>query len=168
MPDEMSIDGIPSLTQSFDDVNLTPLGTAVTADEVKSRLSENLYQQLCDGDDANTLKAVSRAEIYAGSVFRRLHVTYSLDINVQREYVLCMTISELHLALGHDEAGKEYRIRAKDMILAAYGDYPDSTDKTPGNPAGASVSLPLLPGTAPGDSRYRKALTIGDRLDKCR
>jgi hypothetical protein len=168
MPDEMSIEGIDAVTTPADGITFTPLGTAITAEEIKSRLSANLYSQLCDGDDANTLKAVQQAEIYAGAVFRRLKVGYSLDIHVQREYVLSMTIYNLHMALGHEEAGKEYRIAAKDMILAAYGDYPDSTDKTPGNPAGASVSLPLLPGTAPGDSRYRRALTIGDRLDKCR
>jgi hypothetical protein len=43
-----------------------------------------------------------------------------------REIVLAMTIYELHLALGHEEAGREYRIKAKDLIVAAFGDYPEA------------------------------------------
>jgi hypothetical protein len=163
---ELPIDGIDSVTSPDSTVEFTPIGTAVTADEIKTRLSGNLYTQLCDGDDTNTMAAVQRAEIYAGSVFRRLLVSFNLDIHVQREFVLLMTIYELHMALGHEEAGREYRLKGKDIILAVYGDYPDTDDKTPAKSAAAAVSVPNQ-APAPGmPSRYQLAFHIGDRFGR--
>lgn len=117
-----------------------PLGTPVTAQEVKDRLSVNLYHALCDGNDANTIKAVVRAEIYVGSVLSYLGRQLDLDDAVMREIVLMHTVYELHMALGHEEAGREYRIQAKNMIVAAYGSYPDSDQsETAGENTGAVV-----------------------------
>ena len=56
------------------------------------------------------------------------------------------TIYELHIALGHEEAGREYRIQAKNMIIAAYGSFPDSdSQQTAAESGGAVVTSPRNP-----------------------
>lgn len=116
----------------------SPLGAPATADEVRKRLAANLYDQLSEGDDETTANAITRAEIYVGAILRGLSVPFNLDNQAVREVVLLFSIYELHMALGHEEAGREYRAKAKDMILALWGDYPDTDNaKQAAAPAGA-------------------------------
>ncbi|MCL2277556.1 MAG: hypothetical protein FWC21_06615, partial [Treponema sp.] len=67
----LGIDDIPSVTPPeleavMDTFN--PLGDPVTPEEVRARLSENLYKQLSDGSDDTVWGAISRAVIYMGTV----------------------------------------------------------------------------------------------------
>jgi len=142
--EELGIDGIPSVTPpELEAVMATfnPLGEPVTPAEVAERLSKNLYTQLSDGSDDTVRGAISRAVIYTGAVLRRLSVPYDLDDKIVREVVLMHTVYELHIALGHEEAGKEYRIKARDIIRAAWGDFPES-GTPPEKGAAASVAAP--------------------------
>jgi hypothetical protein len=118
-----------------------PFGEPVTPEEVAERLSRNLYAQLADGSDDTVLEAITRAGIYTGAVLQRLRVPFNLDDKVVREVVLIHTIYELHIALGHEEAGKEYRIKARDIIRAAWGDFPEA-DSVPEKGAAAAVAVP--------------------------
>ena len=141
----LGIDDIPSVTPPeleavMDTFN--PLGDPVTPEEVRARLSENLYKQLSDGSDDTVWGAISRAVIYMGTVLRRLSVPYNFNDSVVRECVLIHTIYELHIALGHEEAGKEYRIKARDIIRAAWGDFPEA-DTAPEKGTAAAVAKPL-------------------------
>jgi hypothetical protein len=52
------------------------------------------------------------------------------------------TVYELHMALGHEEAGREYRIQAKNTIVAAFGSFPDNDTAAPERPAVAAVAIP--------------------------
>lgn len=153
--DTMSIDDIPVETPK--NVIFTPFGKPIEASEVSDRLSHNLYTQLSEESDETTIKAINRSQIYVGSILRRLRVSFDLDNQCVREIVLIYTIYELHIALGHEEAGREYRMKAKDIILAAYGRFPDSDDAQVEKEASAAVRTP------PRTSRYRKALFVGDR-----
>ena len=121
--DELGIEGIH--VEKTLPVAFTPLGVMVTPGEVADRLSKNLYAALSDGSDDTV----------------RFGIPYDLDDKIIREVVLIHTIYELHIALGHEEAGKEYRIKAKDIILAAWGDFPDS-DSPPEKSAAAAVAVP--------------------------
>jgi len=123
------------------EIDIAPLGTAITADDVSDRLSANLYRQLSDGNQDTTVAAISRAEIYVGTILRRLGVVFNLDNKVVREIVLLNVIYELHIALGHEEAGREYRLKAKDIILAAFGEYPDTDSKSPVKVPVAAVAV---------------------------
>ena len=119
----------------------SPLGEPVTPEEVAARLSQNLYAQLSDGSDDTVQEAIARAGIYVGAVLRRLRVPYDLGDTVVREVVLIHVIYELHIALGHEEAGKEYRIKARDIVRAAWGDFPEA-DSPPEKGAAAAVAVP--------------------------
>jgi hypothetical protein len=118
-----------------------PFGEPVTPEEVAERLSRNLYAQLADGSDDAVRDAITRAGIYIESVLRRLRVPFDLDDQVVREVVLIHTIYELHIALGHEEAGKEYRVKARDIIRAAWGDFPEA-DSAPEKGVAAAVAVP--------------------------
>jgi len=122
-------------------VSFTPLGEPVTPEEVAARLSRNLYDQLSEKSDDTVRDAITRAGIYVGAVLRRLSVPFNLDDRTVREVVLIHTIYELHIALGHEEAGKEYRIKARDIIRAAWGDFPEA-DTAPEKGAAAAVATP--------------------------
>ncbi|MCL2762226.1 MAG: hypothetical protein FWD36_03335 [Treponema sp.] len=138
--DELGVGDIPvekpDTTAAF-----APLGEPVTPEEVSDRLSKNLYTQLADGSDETVREAIARAGIYVGAVLRRLSVPYNLDDTVVREVVLIHTIYELHIALGHEEAGKEYRIKARDIIRAAWGDFPEASTP-PEKGTAAAVAVP--------------------------
>jgi hypothetical protein len=127
----------PDSTAAF-----SPLGEPVTPEEVAARLSKNLYDQLSEKSDEVTAAAISRASIYVGAILRRLNVPYNLDDSIVREVVLINTVYELHIALGHEEAGREYRLKARDIILAAWGGYPDTDNAAPEKAAAAAVVLP--------------------------
>ena len=137
--DELGIMGIPVEKPQAD--AFTPFGEPVTPQEVAARLSQNLYAQLSEQSDDTVRDAITRAGIYIGAVLRRLDVPYNLDDQVVREVVLIHTIYELHIALGHEEAGKEYRVKAKDIIRAAWGDFPEA-DSGPEKSAAAAVAVP--------------------------
>ena len=128
-------------------VSFTPFGTPVAPEEVRQRLSRNLYDQLSEKSGDTVTNAVSRAEIYTGAILRYLNVRFDLDAPVIREIVLMQTVYELHMALGHEEAGKEYRIQAKNTIVAAFGSFPDADSAAPGKPAAAAVAVPPKPKT---------------------
>jgi hypothetical protein len=137
--DELGIGDIP--VEKPQATSFSPFGEPVTPEEVAQRLSRNLYAQLADGSDDAVRDAITRAQIYVGSVLRRLSVPFNLDDKVVREVVLIHTVYELHIALGHEEAGKEYRIKAKDIIRAAWGDFPEA-DSEPEKGAVAAVAVP--------------------------
>jgi len=138
--DELGVMGIP-VGKPQTAAAFAPFGEPVTPEEVAGRLSRNLYAQLADGSDDTVRDAITRAQIYAGSVLRRLHIPFNLDDKVVREVVLIHTVYELHIALGHEEAGKEYRVKAKDIIRAAWGDFPEA-DTAPEKGAAAAVAVP--------------------------
>ena len=120
--------------------DFAPFGEPVQPEEVAARLSENLYKQLEDSCEDRVTQAISRAEIYVGAVLRRFKEPYNLDNKIIREVVLIHTVYELHIALGHEEAGREFRVKARDIILAAWGNFPDS-DTPPKKSATASVAV---------------------------
>ena len=135
-----SLEGIP--VEKPDTLSIfSPFGEPVTPEEVADRLSQNLYTQLSDGSDENVRNAITRASIYMGSVMRRFCQPFNLDNKVLREVVLIYTIYELHIALGHEEAGREYRVKARDIIRAQWGDFPDS-DSPPEKGTAAAVAVP--------------------------
>jgi len=137
--EELGVTGIP--VEKPQTAAFAPFGEPVTPEEVAQRLSRNLYAQLADGSDDNVRGAITRAQVYAGSVLRRLHVPFDLDDKVVREVVLIHAVYELHIALGHEEAGKEYRVKAKDIIRAAWGDFPEA-DTAPEKGSAAAVAVP--------------------------
>jgi len=138
--EELGITGIPA-GKPAPAADFAPFGKPVTPEEVAARLSGNLYAQLEDGSEDHVTQAIRRAEIYAGAVLRRFGIPYDLDDSIIREVVLIHTIYELHIALGHEEAGKEYRVKARDIILAAWGNFPDN-ETPPRKSATAAVAVP--------------------------
>jgi hypothetical protein len=142
MMEELGIGGIPAAAPMETAVTFAPFGRPVEPEEVAVRLSQNLYDQLSEKSDDTVREAITRAGIYIGAVLRRLNAPYNLDNDIVREVVLIHAIYELHIALGHEEAGREYRLKAKDIILAAWGDFPDSEDKHPPRTAAAAVAVP--------------------------
>jgi hypothetical protein len=139
--DEMGIADIPAEKPKAA-AAFAPFGEPVTPEDVEDRLSQNLYAQLADGSDDTVREAITRAGIYVGAVLRRLKVPYNLDDKIVREVVLINAVYELHIALGHEEAGKEYRMKARDIILAAWGEYPDTDNAAPEKAAMAAVIPP--------------------------
>jgi hypothetical protein len=147
--DEFPIDGLPSQTQQTL-VTFTPFGTPVTPDEVRGRLSQNLYAQLADSSNAETAdatvaRAIDRAEIYIGTILKYLGAAFNLDSGTVREIVLMQTLYELHLALGHGEVGKEYRMQAKNTIIAAFGSFPDTDSAAQSAPKAALAAVAAPP-----------------------
>ncbi len=141
------------------DAQFAPFGTPVTVEDVQKCLSGNLYTQLSEKSDTFVLDAVGRAQTYIGAVLSYLGADFNLDSSVVRQVVLMQTVYELHMALGHEEAGREYRIQAKNTIIAAYGAFPDSDDKTRGTPQTGAVSHRHKE----RPSLYRRALKLGER-----
>ena len=137
--DELGVAGIPA--QKPETAAFAPFGEPVTPGEVAARLSQNLYAQLADGSDDTTRDAITRAQIYVGAVLRRLRAPFNLDDAAVREVVLIHAIYEMHIALGHEEAGKEYRVKARDIIRAAWGDFPEA-ESAPEKGAAAAVAVP--------------------------
>jgi hypothetical protein len=142
--DELPLEG-EAPASSRQAVSFAPFGTPVTAEEVRKRLSRNLYDQLSEKSGDTVTNAVSRAEVYTGAILNYLGVRLDLDIPVIRENVLMQTVYELHMALGHEEAGREYRIQAKNTIIAAFGSFPDSDSAAPERPVIAAVAVPPKP-----------------------
>jgi hypothetical protein len=138
--DELGIADIPAAKPSGA-VLFTPFGEPVTPADVQERLSNNLYDQLSEKSEDVALAAINRAMIYVGAVLRRLNVAFNLDDRTVREVALIHTVYELHIALGHEEAGREYRMRARDIIRAAWGDFPEA-DSAPEKGAAAAVAVP--------------------------
>jgi hypothetical protein len=141
LPEELPLDGDASAL-SRQAVAFTPFGTPITVEEMRKRLSRSLYDQLSEKSDDTVTDAVTRAEIYVGAILNYLGVRLDLDAPVIREIVLMQTVYELHMALGHEEAGREYRIQAKNTIIAAFGSFPDSDTAVPERPAVAAVAVP--------------------------
>ncbi len=93
-------------------------GRKIEIKEIRGRLSSAIFEQLRDGSDNTILRAINRALIHADTVFRKLEKTLDLDNSTYREIVLNLTLFELHLALEHPEAGREYRKKAKELLDA--------------------------------------------------
>jgi len=123
--DLLSPEGHAAVTGDLS-VSYTTKGSPIAPSEISSRIAPSLYAQLSDGDESTVARAAERASIQVSIVAARLGRVLDLDDQAMREIVLLMTIYELHMALGHEEAGREYRIRAKDLIVAAFGDYPEA------------------------------------------
>jgi hypothetical protein len=140
--DELPIDEFTAPATPRQAVVFDPFGSPVTVEEVKKRLSRNLYDQLSVKSGDTVTNAVARAEIYVGAILNYLNARFDLDAPVIREIVLMQTVYELHMALGHEEAGREYRIQAKNTIVAAFGSFPDSDSAAPERPAVAAVATP--------------------------
>jgi hypothetical protein len=141
--DELPLESAASAPRQA--VSFAPFGTPITVNEVRNRLGRNLYDQLSEKSGDTVMNAVSRAEVYVGAVLNYLNVRLDLDAPVIREIVLMQTVYELHMALGHEEAGREYRTQAKNTIIAAFGSFPDSDTAAPEKPAVAAVALPPKP-----------------------
>lgn len=120
---------------------VAPSGTLIAPSEVAARLSPALYEQLSDGSDTTVVRASERAAIHVGTILARLGKVVDLDDPVTREIVLLLTVYELHMALGHEEAGREYRIKAKDLIVAGFGSYPEAERPDAGSALGA-ITIP--------------------------
>lgn len=140
---ELDIENIPA-EDTNNEVNFEPFGKSITVDEVSKRLSPNLYAQLSDGSDQSVLDAVERAQIYIGTVLSYLGVKLNLDNKIHREIVLMQSIYELHMALGHEEAGREYRLQAKNTIISAFGSFPDSDNQAIAKTSAAVVIKPAI------------------------
>lgn len=138
---EYSIVDIPA--KKTNQVSFAPFGTGITTEEVSKRLSSNLYRQLSDNSEQFVLDAVSRAQVYIGTLLAWKNIQFNLDHSTIREIVLMQTLYELHMALGHEEAGREYRTQMKNAFIAAFGSFPDSdnSDKIEQAPA-AQVVVP--------------------------
>ncbi len=118
------------------------VGTPVTAAEIKDRLSTRLYEQLADGSEDRVTIAMQRAVVRASAVYARLGRVLNLDVSIDREVAILLTIYELHLSLGNAEAGREYRIHAKDLIVATYGNYPEAEKPLEEKPALGALTVP--------------------------
>lgn len=138
------INDIPSVNPAEKQVIFEPFGEAVTVEEVSKRLSNNLYRQLSEDSDQFVLDAVSRAEVYIGTLLAWKKASFNLDNRTIREIVLMQTLYELHMALGHEEAGREFRTQMKNTFIAAFGSFPDSDNlgKVEQAPATAVAVLP--------------------------
>ena len=139
--EELGIGDIPERKKAAGAIAFAPFGEPVVPEEVSERLSKNLYDQLSEKSADTVRDAIARAEIYIGAVLRRLGIPFDLGDKIVREVVLIHTVYELHIALGHEEAGREYRVKAKDIIRAAWGDFPEA-DSAPEKDAGAAVAVP--------------------------
>lgn len=118
------------------------IGTPITANEVQARLSSRLYDQLSEGSSDTVVRASERAVLHVAAIFGRLGLALNLDDPVGREIATLFTIYELHLALGNEEAGREYRLKAKDLIIAAYGEYPEAEKPATESPALGALTIP--------------------------
>lgn len=150
---ELDIENIPA-EDTNNEVNFEPFGKSITVDELSKRLSPNLYAQLSDGSDQAVLDAVERAQIYIGVVLSYLGVKINLDDKIHREIVLMQSIYELHMALGHEEAGREYRLQAKNTIISAFGSFPDSDNQAI---AKTSAAVVIKPATNPRSQKLHQA-----------
>jgi hypothetical protein len=142
LPEELPLDGPVAPASSRQAAAFAPFGAPITAEELRERLSRNLYDQLSEKSEDTVTNAVSRAEIYVGAILKYLGAALNLDAPVIREIVLMQTIYELHMALGHEEAGREYRMQAKNTIIAAFGSFPDSDSAAPERVPAAAVAVP--------------------------
>lgn len=140
--DGLEIGGIPA--EDNGKAGFEPFGKEIAVDEVARRLSHNLYIQLSEDSDQFVLDAVERAQIYVGTVLSYLGVTINLDDRLHREIVLMQSIYELHMALGHEEAGREYRLQAKNTIISAFGAFPDSDNQPAARTSAAALVRPAM------------------------
>jgi hypothetical protein len=144
--DELPINDIPSQAVTLP-VTFTPFGTPIATTEIQERVSQNLYPALADSSNAETAdatvqRAITRAEIYIGAILYGLHVPLNLDSQIIREIIKMQTLYELHMALGHEEAGREFRMLAKNAIIAAFGSFPDADNPMPEKAPAAVVVQP--------------------------
>jgi hypothetical protein len=102
------------------------VGAPVSAADIRNKLIPHLYNDLSGGDDAAVERAIGSAQIHIGTVFARLGRPLNLDLPIDREVLVRWTCYEMFLRVGHEAAGREYRISAKDLVIANYGSWPDN------------------------------------------
>jgi hypothetical protein len=102
------------------------IGTPITASELKTKITDHTYAMLTDADDDNGSRAIESAEVQAGAIMAKFGRPLDRDNQVDRDVIILLAIWELFLRVGQAGAGREYRIKAKDLIIAAYGEFPDS------------------------------------------
>ena len=73
----------------------------------------------------------------------------------QQEIVLMQTLYELHMALGHEEAGREFRTQMKNTFIAAFGSFPDSDNS--GKVEQAPAAQVVVPPRNPNHGKYQWA-----------
>lgn len=120
----------------------TVTGSSISAAEIRDRLSATLYEQLSDGSDETTLRASERAVIHVSAILSRLGKSLNLDDQVIREVSILFTIYEMHLSLGNEKEGREYRVKAKDLLIASFGAYPEADKPQQDKPAIGAITVP--------------------------
>lgn len=127
-----------------------PSVDGVFPSEVRARLSHNLYEQLSDGSEEFVLEALRRAKVELDSVLGWLGVPVDSAVPVQREALLYLAVYHLHLALGHEDEGSEFRRMAQLLVSNHYGSYPASGEEpaSGGIAAGVVVAPPASPRSA--------------------
>lgn len=116
-------------------------------------LEEYTYRQVTQGVEANVTKAGERATLHIGTIFARLNQVLDLSHNVHRAIVVAWTVYELYMATGNEKAGREWRIKAKDLIVALCGAYPEAATPDDARPVVGALSVPRPRRYAPYDSR---------------
>jgi len=132
-------------TESTESQSVAPStsGTALVLSDISGRLQPALYASLRDGNDDNVTKACTRGTLMAASLMSRSGISLDLDNLGHREIACQYSIYELFLALGIKDAGKEYREKGKNLIVALGGTIPESA-----NPE--SVRTPVMALARPG------------------
>lgn len=102
------------------------VGTPVTAADIQAKLIPHLYNDLSNGDNTTVEQAIGSARVHVGTVFARLGRPLNLDLEVDREVLIRWTCYEMFLRVGHETGGREYRVSAKDLVIASYGSWPET------------------------------------------
>lgn len=132
----------PSTKSSSATTTATVIGSPVLPTEVKSSLTGTLYDQLCNRNDAVAVAAIARACVHLSAIYARLKTSLNLDVASTRQTVIMWAIYELYMATGREEAGREWRIKAKDLIVASLGSYPEAAQQQEGRYPIGAVQVP--------------------------
>lgn len=132
-----------------------PSVDGVFPSEVRARLSHNLYEQLSDGSEEFVLEALRRAKVELDSVLGWLGVPVDSAVPVQREALLYLAVHQLHLALGHEEEGNEFRRMAERLVSSSYGSYPGDGENP--SSAGIAAGVVVAPPASPRSARLHRA-----------
>ncbi len=123
--------------------------------EVAARLGHNLYEQLSDGSEEFVLEALRRAKVELDSVLGWLGVPVDSAVPVQREALLYLAVYQLHLALGHEDEGNEFRRMAERLVASRYGSYPGDGENS--SSAGIAAGVVVAPPASPRSGLLHRA-----------
>lgn len=132
-----------------------PSVDGVFPSEVRARLGHNLYEQLSDGSEDFVLEALRRAKVELDSVLGWLGVPVDSAVPVQREALLYLAVHQLHLALGHEEEGNEFRGMAQLLVSSHYGSYPATGQEAAAG--GIATGVVVAPPASPRSARLHRA-----------